>query len=67
MAIIHPRSETCAFKTASWGVGSFFVYLYSGVESPLERYTPSFGGGGFLQRPERVVQVVVGIEVSTRE
>ena len=50
MVVIHPSLETCAFET-----GSFFVYLFSWVESHPERYPPSVGGEGLLQRLERVV------------
>ena len=49
------------------GVGSFFVYRFSRVESPSERYPPSVGGGGLSRHPEHMVRVVVGIEVFARE
>ena len=42
------------------------MYLSSQVQSPSQRYPPSFGGGGLLQRPEHVVRVVVGTDIRER-
>ena len=45
----------------SWGrkVGLCRVKISSRVESPLQRYPPSFGGKGRLHRPQHVAPVVV--------
>ena len=46
---------------------SICVTLLTGVESPSKRCSLSVGGGGLLWRPQCVLRVVVGIEVSARE